>query len=173
MAAHHGSRTFFTWYMEQCIHVLIELVCYFYCVSRLLCVTLTVCYCVFLFSECVTVCVLLHDSSLDRDIAVCHFFVCYYHYFVCVCYYHFFVVCVCVLLSLLCCVLLSLFCVCVCVTITTSFLDRDIARAGNQPFTCHSTQLLPVLVILFLVTLFLVILILVILPHHPHMYEDI
>ena len=120
MAAHHGSRTFFTWYMEQCIHVLIELVCYFYCVSRLLCVTLTVCYCVFLFSECVTVCVLLHDSSLDRDIAVCHFFVCYYHYFVCVCvtitfllcvcvcYYHYFVVCyyhyfvcVCVLLSLL------------------------------------------------------------------------
>ena len=41
-----------------------------------------------------------------------------------------------------------------------SSLDRDIARAGTQPFTCHSTQLLPVLVILFLVTLFLVILIL-------------
>ena len=42
-----------------------------------------------------------------------------------------------------------------------SSLDRDIARAGNQPFTCHSTQLLPVLVILILVILILVILFLV------------
>ena len=45
-----------------------------------------------------------------------------------------------------------------------SSLDRDIGRAANQPFTCHSTQLLAVLVILILILiLILIILILVIL----------